>query len=181
MLNCTVWFNHVGLLDHEHMIHYNISVAITDPRSLFHYCRSYKLWGADHCTGRPELRRAGNSSGMLSPSADQYSGHIAMRDCAACSTFKSKETLSPSVDHCCGLTVRHEWRRWSSSAEPLLWSDCKAWVEMLVSLRRPLLWSDCKAWVEMLVSLRRSLCPQMDANYLALSLSQQTGGILTFS
>ena len=48
---------------------------------------------------------------MVSHSADPYSGHIAMRDCAACSTCNSKETLSPSVDHCCGPTVRHEWRR----------------------------------------------------------------------
>ena len=71
----------------------------------------------DHCTGRPELSRAGNSSGMLSPSADQHSGHIAMRDCAACSTCNSKETLSPSVDHCCGQTVRHKWRRWSPSTD----------------------------------------------------------------
>ena len=54
---------------------------------------------ADHCTGRPELSRAGNSSGMLSPSADQYSGRTPMRDCPACSTCNSKETLSPSTSH----------------------------------------------------------------------------------
>ena len=78
------------------------------------------------CTVLVDLNFAELVTVVLSPSTDQYSGHIAMRDCAACSTFKSKETLSPSVDHCCGLTVRHECRRWSSSAEPLLWSDCKA-------------------------------------------------------
>ena len=40
-------------------------------------------------------RRAGNSSGMLSPSADQYSGRTGM----------SKETLSPSADQCCMCSV----------------------------------------------------------------------------
>jgi len=64
------------------------------------------LRGADHCSGQPELSRAGNSSGM-SP-ADQYSGHTAMHDCAACPTCNSKETLSPSTG-CCGQTAMQDW------------------------------------------------------------------------
>ena len=33
-------------------------------------CHTF-LRGTDHCAGQPELSRAGNSSGMLSPSADR--------------------------------------------------------------------------------------------------------------
>ena len=51
-------------------------------------CHTF-LRGTDHCTGRPELSRAGNSSGMLSPSADQYSGRTAVCDCAAWSRAMS--------------------------------------------------------------------------------------------
>ena len=81
-------------------------------------CRRKLIWGADHCL--VDLNLAELLTIMwccLPPQTLQYSGHIAMCDCAACSTCKSKETLSPSADHCCGQTARHEWRRWSPSAD----------------------------------------------------------------
>ena len=88
------------------------------------------LRGADHHTGQPELNRAGNSSGMLSPSADQYSGRTAMHDCAACSTCNSKKVLSPSTSHCCGQTTVQDWMQQQGDtvplSRPMLWSDCKA-------------------------------------------------------
>ena len=62
-----------------------------------------------------------NSSGMLSPSADQHSGRTACN---------SKEVLFPFTGHCCGQTTMQ---------------DSYAKRGDAVSLTRPMLWSDCNA------------------------------------